>query len=321
MTNDNQIVFYEGPDGKVKLPVSLLKKEVWLSLQQIADLFEVDKSGISRHLKRILSDKELDHVSVVAKNATTAADGKTYQVDYYSLDAILAVGYRVNSRKATHFRRWATSVLRDFVFNGFVINPHKVEHNYQSFLAAVENVKKLLPPNNAIDATSVVELIKSFASTWFSLDAYDKSELPQSGATKKQVLISAEELTTALGELKQDLLEKGEASELFGQERSNGSICNIVSNIFQSFGGEDLYPSLEEKAAHLLYFMVKNHPFIDGNKRSGAFAFIWFIGRAQLLDLQRLSPEALTALTLFTAESDPKEKDRMIGVILQLITR
>lgn len=323
MGENDQIIFYEGPEGKIKLPVSLQRKEVWLSLKQIAELFEVDKSGISRHLKKIFRDKELDHSSIVAKNATVQKEGRREvkrDVEYYSLDAILAVGYRVNSKRATHFRRWATDVLRNFVFNGFVIDPHRINKNYQQFLEVVESVKKLLPKNNAVDSNSILDLIQSFANTWFSLQAYDTAKLPSTGATKKQVLITANELETALNELKQELLSRGEASELFGQERNLNSIENIIGNVFQSFGGNDVYPSLEEKAAHLLYFVVKNHPFVDGNKRSGAFVFVWFLRKANLLDRQRLSPEALTALTLFTAESNPKEKDRMIGLILQLIS-
>jgi prophage maintenance system killer protein len=160
-----------------------------------------------------------------------------------------------------------------------------------------------------------------FASTWLSLDAYDKSRLPHTGITKKQVTITAEELTEALKKLKQELIRKGEASELFATDRGKDSIAGIVGSIFQTFGGGDMYPTVEEKAAHLLYFMVKNHPFTDGNKRSGAFAFVWFLHKMGLLQKDKMTPEALTALTLLVAESNPKDKDKMIGLILQLLKK
>ena len=163
-----------------------------------------------------------------------------------------------------------------------------------------------------------MELIRAFAGTWFSLDAYDKDRLPRKGVSKKQVAFTAEELINTLEELKKDLIKKKEATEIFGQERSKGNVLGIVGNVFQSIFGKDAYPSVEEKAAHILYFMVKNHPFIDGNKRSGAFAFVWFLRQAGILRAS-LTPEALTAITLLVAESHPKDKDKMIGVVLLLL--
>lgn len=160
-----------------------------------------------------------------------------------------------------------------------------------------------------------------FAGTWFSLDAYDKSSLPTSGTSKKQVQFTAEELAQALSVLKVDLIAKKEATHLFGEEKQTGNLSGIVGNIFQSVFGSDAYPTLEEKAAHLLYFIIKNHPFNDGNKRSGAFAFVWFLRKGGLLDIARLSPEALTALTLLIAESNPKEKERMVGLVLLVLGR
>ena len=165
----------------------------------------------------------------------------------------------------------------------------------------------------------MIELIKLFATTWISLEAFDKSALPTSGASKKKVQITADELVNALIQLKDDLVGKGEASNLFGREREQGFVNGIVANVFQSFGGKDLYATVEEKAAHLLYFMVKNHPFTDGNKRSGAFSFVWFLQKAGLLNKQQMTPIALATLTLLVAESDPKQKDSIIGLILLLL--
>jgi hypothetical protein len=233
----------------------------------------------------------------------------------------LGVGYRTNSSRAIVFRRWATEVLRQHIVDGYTINRKRVGVNYDQFLKAVDDVKHLLPEGNLIAAGDAIELIRTFASTWLSLDAYDRSDFPAAGATRKQVSFTARELAAALADLKSELVAKKEASDLFGSERSHDSISGIVGNVFQSFGGKDLYPTVEEKAAHLLYFVVKNHPFADGNKRSGAFSFVWFLRRAKLLDSGRLTPEALTVLTLLVAESKASDKDRIVGLVLLLLRK
>jgi len=204
------------------------------------------------------------------------------------------------------------------LLQGYTINKKRIGKNYEKFMQAVADVKALLPAGNKVKTEDVLELISAFAGTWFSLDAYDTDRLPQRGASKKQVECTAEELEKALKELKKDLIKKKEATDIFGQERSKDGMKGIVGNIFQSAFGKDVYSSAEEKAAHLLYFMVKNHPFVDGNKRSGAFAFVWFLRKAGLLRAS-LTPEALTALTLLLAESSPKDKDKMIGLTLLLL--
>ena len=166
-----------------------------------------------------------------------------------------------------------------------------------------------------------MELVQAFADTWFSLDAYDRDALVSEGATQQEVIITAEELKNVLLEFRDALIQKGEASDLFGRERQQGSVESIVGNVFQSFGGKNVYESVEEKAAHLLYFVVKNHPFSDGNKRSGAFSFVWFLKKAKILNTNRITPEALTALTLLVAESDPKDKEQIVGLVVMLIGR
>jgi len=316
-----EIVIYQAKSGAIELRGDFTRETIWATLDQIAEVFGRDKSVISRHLSNIFTEKELDKNSVVAKNATTASDGKVYMVEYYNLDTIISVGYRVNSKTATEFRKWATKTLRTHIIDGYTINRPRIAKNYEAFLKAVEQVKNLLPAGGEVDAKSALELVKLFADTWFSLNAYDQSTLPNSGATKKQVKLTASDLTEVLSELKQILTVKKEAKDLFGIERQKASVAGIVGNVFQSFGDKDLYPSVEEKAAHLLYFMVKNHPFVDGNKRSGAFAFVWFLKKARRLNTSRLSPEALTALTLLVAESNPKDKERMIGLILLLLKK
>jgi hypothetical protein len=179
----------------------------------------------------------------------------------------------------------------------------------------------LLPAGTPIGSADVLELVSAFADTWLSLDAYDKDELVTKGATRKSVALTAELLSEALAAFKASLMGKGEATDLFGKERGAGGVAGIVGNVMQSFGGKAMYPTVEEKAAHLLYFIVKNHPFADGNKRSGAYAFVWFLHRAGALDRERMTPSALTALTLLIAESEPKNKDRVVRLVLQLLKK
>ena len=240
-------------------------------------------------------------------------------VAFYSLDMILAIGYRTNSKVAINFRQWATKTLKKHITEGYTINPSRIQQNYTEFLKAVDEVKKLLPKGSEMSTSDAMDLVKMFADTWFSLDAYDKSKLPLDGMNRKQVEFTAEELGRAIEELKMDLISRGEATELFAQEKQTGNLSGIIGNVMQSVFGEDAYPTLEDKAAHLLYFIIKNHPFNDGNKRSGAFSFVWLLQRAGALDISRLSPEALTALALLIAESNPKDKDRMVGLVLLML--
>jgi prophage maintenance system killer protein len=315
----NEVIIFQTEQGGIAFKGDLQKETIWASLQQIADLFGRDKSVISRHIKNIFNEQELEKESVVAFFATTAKDGKTYQVEYFNLDMVLSVGYRVNSKLATRFRQWATYTLRDHITKGYTINRNRIATHYDQFIQAVESVKKLLPDGELVKTSDALELIQLFADTWLSLDAYDKSALPATGATKKQVTVTAQELASAIQELKQELIRKGQASDVFANERHKDSIGGIIGNVYQSVFGEDAYPTVEEKAAHLLYFIVKNHPFTDGNKRSGAFAFVWFLNKAGLLQKGSITPEALTALTLLVAESNPQDKERIVGLVLQLL--
>jgi prophage maintenance system killer protein len=314
-------VIYQAKNGAIELRGDATHETLWATLDQMAEVFGRDKSVVSRHLANIFKEQELDRNAVVAKNATTAADGKTYQIDYYNLDAILSVGYRVNSKTATKFRQWATKTLRGYIVDGYAVNKSRISKNYEQFLSVVEDIKKLLPASPEVNSADAVELVSLFADTWLSLDAYDKDLLTKGKVTKKKVVLTAEKVTMSLNDLKNELVSKQEATDIFGTERVRGSVAGIVGNVMQAFGGRDVYESVEEKAAHLLYFMVKNHPFIDGNKRSGAFAFVWFLNHANILDVSKLTPPALTALTILVASSDPKDKDKIIALILNLISK
>ena len=316
-----EIVIYQAKDGAVEVRLDEKKETVMLTQQQVGRLFDVQKAAISKHIKNIFGTGELDKNSTVSILETVQNEGKRKikrKIEYYNLDLVLSIGYRVNSVNATKFRQWATRTLRQHILKGYTINRKRIAKNYDEFLQAVEFIKKNLPAGEQADA---LELVRLFADTWLSLEAYDKSLFPLSGATKKQAAVTAEELKEAIAELRRGLQKKNEASGLFAQEREKDAIAGIAGNVFQSFDGKDLYSALEEKAAHLLYFFVKNHPFIDGNKRSGAFAFVWFLNKFGLLRKDKMTPEALTALALLVAESDRNDKDKMVGLVLQLLKK
>ncbi|MBI5140000.1 MAG: virulence protein RhuM/Fic/DOC family protein [Candidatus Vogelbacteria bacterium] len=312
------VIIYQAKNGAIELRGDFSHETIWATQAQIVDLFGVDQSVVSRHIHNIFKDGEIDEKSNMQKMHNANSDKP---LTLYSFDVILGVGYRINSRVAIEFRRWATKTLRNYIVDGFAINKSRVAKNYAQFLRMVDDVKELLPSCSSINPKDVVELITLFADTWISLDAYDKERSPKGKLTKKKVDITVTNVSEGLKELRRTLIGKDEATEIFGHERSAGSVAGIVGNVMQSFGGNELYPTVEEKAAHLLYFMVKNHPYTDGNKRSGAFAFVWFLKQANILDTSKLTPSALTALTVLVAESDPSHKDRIIGLILLLLKK
>ena len=314
-----QIVIYQAQSGAIELRGDFRHETIWATQANIADLFGTKRPAITKHLRNIFKEKELDEKSVCSILEHTAADGKTYKTQYYNLDVIIAVGYRVNSKRATHFRIWATKTLKEHLLKGYTINRKQIGKNYDAFMKAVGDIQTLLPEHVTLDPKTVLDLIKEFASTWVSLDAYDKETLKVIGTTLKAVKLSGEELTDAIAKLRSELMDKGEATDLFAQERRAGSIGGIVGSVMQSFGGKPLYVTAEEKAAHLLYFMVKNHPFTDGNKRSGAFAFVWFLRKARVKGGRNINSASLTALTLLIAESDPKKKEQMVALVTQLL--
>ena len=326
MTEENStpIVIYENADQAVEVHLDARQETVWLSLQQLADVFGRDKSVISRHLKNIFRDSELDREAVVAKNATTAADGKTYQVEYFNLDAIISVGYRVNSSQATHFRQWATRILREHLTQGWTINRQRFEENAQELEAALALVRKAAQ-SPALDTDSgrgLVDIVSRYAQTFLLLQRYDEGLLTEPQAQEGGMLPSLEEARAGLGGLKGELIARGEATELFARDRGDG-LASLLGNLDQSVFGEPAYPSVEAKAAHLLYFVIKNHPFSDGNKRSAAFLFVDFLHRNSRLFNARGEPVVnevgLAALTLLVAESDPANKDTMIRLIMNML--
>lgn len=314
-----QLAIYQAKDGSIELHEDAARETVWANLDQIARIFGRDKSVISRHIRNVFKEEELRRGSVVAFFATTASDKKTYQVEHFNLDMILSVGYRVNSKTATQFRKWATKTLKQHITKGYTLNKKVLERNKAEFLRALEDIKALSAENKKVSTGDILELIKAFSGTWFSLQSYDEERLPQAGYTKGAVSLTADELYTGVALLKKELAEKGEATELFAEERQPKSLEGIVGNVLQAIFGKDAYETVEEKAAHLLYFVIKNHPFVDGNKRTGAFSFVWFLRRMGIDFSGRITPETLTTLTLLIAESKPSDKDRMIGLVLLLL--
>lgn len=316
----NSIIFQTN-NGSLELKTDSDIETIWANLDQISQLFNRDKSVISRHIKNIFKEEELDKNSTVAFFATVQKEGKRIinrNIEHFNLDLILSVGYRVNSKIATQFRQWATQTLKQHITKGFTINEFRIQQNKDLFLKTIEDLKILTENISKIDSKNLLSLIESFSNTWFSLDKYDKNVFPTIG-TKQELLINATDLLNDLFVLKGELIQKNEASELFAQEKLQGSLQGILGNVYQTIFGQDAYETIEEKAAHLLYFIIKNHPFNDGNKRSGAFAFIWFLKKAEIQFEQKINPAALTALTLLIAESNPTEKDKMIGIVLLLL--
>jgi len=312
-----EIVLYQAPDGKATLQVHLEGETLWLSLNQVAELFERDKSVISRHLGNIFKTGELERSSVVAFFATTAADGKTYKVEYFNLDAIISVGYRVNSKRGTQFRIWATNVLRDHILRGYSVNQRRLKELHQS-LRLVEQVLDHYEVDSD-QAKALLRVVTDYDYALDLLDDYDHQRIRLGQVRKGRVKeISYSEAMQLITQLRKTF----GGSPLFGKEKDAG-LESSLQTIMQSFDGRDLYISLEEKAAHLLYFLVKNHSFVDGNKRIAAALFLWFMEKNRALygkdGKKRIADNALVAITLMIAVSDPAENETMVKLIVNLI--
>jgi prophage maintenance system killer protein len=316
--NHNDLIIYQTKSGALQLRGDFSRETVWATQAQIVDLFDISQSVVSRHIKNVFTDGEVEQKSNM-QNMHIANSDKP--VVLYSLDVILSVGYRTNSKLAIEFRQWATKILNQHITAGYTINRSRIGQNYTEFMDAVGKVQALLPAGNEMSTSSVLDLVRLFADTWFSLDAYDKETLAPAKVNKKKVALTAKELASSIEVLKTELIRKGEATSNFAQERNREALEGIVGNVMQSFGGTAVYPSIEGKAAHLLYFIIKNHPFLDGNKRSGAYAFVWFLQKAKVLDSNTLTPTALTTLTILIAESNPTNKEKIISLVMTLIAR
>ena len=323
----SEIVIYE--DGSVKLETAVENETIWLNQKQLCELFERDKSVISRHIRNIFKEGELDKKSTVAKNATVQKEGTrsvVREVEYYNLDMIISVGYRVNSKRATQFRKWATKILKEYLLKGYALDQERLKkEKFAELERTIETIKQAVESRVLAEseAKGFVEIIGNYAKSWALLQGYDEQTLKEVIATKEnRFILDYDEAKEAIVALKKELMAKGEATELFGNEKAGEFKGNLL-NIYQSFGGVDLLPSVEQKAANLLYYIVKGHPFNDGNKRIGAYLFVLFLHKNGILykpnGEARINDNALAALTLLVATSMPEQKEIIIRLIMNML--
>ena len=327
MNNQNPIEIYQAQDGTTQVEVRFENDTVWLSQAQMAMLFGKDIRTINEHITNIFDDEELEKEPTIRKFRIVRQEGKRQvnrEIEHYDLDMIISVGYRVKSKQGISFRRWATARLKEYLTQGYTINQKRLQQNAHELEQALALIQKTANSSELTleSGRGLVDIVSRYTHTFLWLQQYDEGLLTEPQTQQGGTLPTYAEACSALAELKSQLMEKGEASDLFGRERDNG-LSAILGNLDQSVFGEPAYPSIEAKAAHLLYFVVKNHPFSDGNKRSGAFLFVDFLHRnGRLFDHNGhpvINDTGLAALTLLVAESDPKQKETLIRLIMHML--
>ena len=305
--NKNEIILFETADNEVSLQVQMKDETVWLTRNQMAELFDRDVKTIGKHISNALKE-ELDG-STVAKFATVQTEGNrevTREIEYYNLDMIISIGYRVKSQRGVEFRRWANSVLKEYILKGYAVNDKRINQ-----LGQIVQIMKRA--ENQLDAQQVLSVVESYSAALDMLDDYDHQTMSKPKGNKATYELSYEECREVI-----DKMKFASDSDLFGNEKDD-SFKGSIGAIYQSFGGKDLYPSLEEKAANLLYFVTKNHSFSDGNKRIAATMFLYFLDKNKALFVEgskRIADFTLVALTIMIAESKPEEKEMMVSVIM-----
>ncbi len=327
MSEQLQILIYEDADKAVDVRLDDGRETVWLTQRQMGEVFETTPENVLIHLKNIFSDEELAEEATTKDFLVVRQEGRRQvrrHIRHYNLDAIISVGYRVNSRRAVRFRQWATRVLREHLIQGWTLHQQRFEANAQELEAAMALVRKAAhsPALDVSGSRGLVDIVARYAQTFLLLQRYDEGLLSDPDVQAGGQLPSLEIARAALGELKAELIGRGEATDLFARDRSDG-LASLLGNLDQSVFGEPAYPSIESKAAHLLYFVIKNHPFADGNKRSAAFLFVDFLHRNDRLLSSMGEPVindvGLAALTLLVAESDPANKETMIRLIMNML--
>jgi len=324
--SDRQIVIYQTKSGAIEFKGDFKRDTLWATQDQIMNLFGIDQSVVSRHINNIFKDREVSRKSNMQKMHIAKSDKP---VSIYSLDVVLAVGYRTNSALAISFRKWATNVLKKHVLEGYTINERRLKEARDIKLKEMEKAVALLQrviSSKQLDtdeSQGLLKVITDYAQSWLLLQKYDEGKLGLPKLTRRAAFkLDYRESKEAIARLASELRAKKEAGNLFSQERGQ-AFEGILGNLYQAFGGKDLYPSLEEKAAHLLYFTIKDHPFSDGNKRIGSFLFILFLARNNYLlnrkGERKINDNALVALALLIAESDPREKETMVALIANLL--
>ena len=309
MQNNNEIVIFETEDRQVKLPVTVENDTVWLNRNQMSELFDRDVKTIGKHINNALKEELTADSSTVAKFATVQMEGKrdvARNIEYYSLDVIISVGYRVKSKRGVEFRRWANTVLKQYILKGYAVNDNRIKQ-----LGEVIRIMKRT--QNDLDSKQVLSVIEKYSSALDLLDSYDHQNMTRPKGNKATYVLTYEECMEVIQSMR-----FGDESDLFGREKDD-SFKGSIGNIYQSFDGVDIYESLEEKAANLLYFVTKNHSFIDGNKRIAATMFLYFLDKNEALfsdGKKKIEDGTLVALTIMIAESRPEEKEMMISVIM-----
>jgi prophage maintenance system killer protein len=324
--NKGEVIIYSSKDGEVEIKVKIGVDTIWLTQEQIALLFGTQRPAITKHLGNIFKEGELDKKAVSSILEHTAPDGKKYKTNFYNLDAIISVGYRVNSQKATQFRIWATSILKKYLLDGYAVNEQTLLEarekfkNLQQTISFLQNKAKAKVLKG--QEKEILNLLSEYSRTLTLLEKYDKSNLQEIKGTKSKFTLEYSTCLEIINKLKINLINKKEAGNIFGLEINN-KLESIVKNLYQTYGGRELYKNIEDKASHLLYLIIKDHPFSDGNKRTGAFLFVYFLDKNNYLyrksGEKKINDNALTALALLVAESNPKEKDQMVALISQLL--
>lgn len=310
----NEIILFE--DGDVKLQVNMQDETVWLTQKQMSELFEKDRKTITRHIQNIYQDGELDKNSVCSFFEHTAKDGKIYNVQYYNLDMIISVGYRVNSKRGIAFRKWATNILKDYMLKGYAINQRRLEY-LEKTVKLIDIATRLDEELRSDESYNMLKVISDYTKALDTLDRYDHNTIEKPKVKiGKQEKIKYQDCINLINEM-----SFKENSKIFGIERQHG-LESIINNVYQEFSGKQLYPSVQEKACNFLYFIVKDHVFVDGNKRIGATLFLYFLNFYQILKKDEkyiIHPETLVAVTLFIAQSNPKEKEVVIDLLMNIL--
>jgi len=325
MSATNQIQLFQSADGEIQLNVSLTEDTVWLSQAQMCELFGRERSVVTKHVNNIFKEGELERDSVCAKFAHTADDGKTYQTQYFNLDVVISVGYRVKSSRGVQFRQWATQVLKHHLVQGYTLNQRRLQERGIEFEQAVALLSQTLSNQHLVSPAgeAVLSVIHDYAHSWSLLQGYDEQSLKEISIKQDDMRsLNLVDTLTAIASLKEELIAKGEATELFAQLRGDG-LDSALATIEQGFGDELFYPNVASRAAHLLYFVIKNHPLADGNKRTGSFLFLWYLQLNQHFlakPVERLiNDNTLVALALLVAESKPDQKELMIRLVEHFI--
>lgn len=308
-----ELVIFETLDKEISLSVEILENTVWLTQNQMAELFKTTKQNISLHANNCFKEGELDKKSVVKESLITATDGKNYKTKLYNLDVIISVGYRVKSKRGVEFRQWANEILKQYILKGYAVNKKRL----QALEKTVDIQTKMLANVLDVEEANILKAVNEYTDALLLLDQYDHQTLKKPSGKMPTYRITYDECVTMVNNMRDSF-----NTNVFGVEKESGKVKGIIAAIYQSAFGYDAYPSLEEKAAYLLYFMIKDHPYADGCKRIAASLFLEFLDRNNALFVngeKKISDGALVAITLMIAESRPEEKDVMVTLVMNLL--